>query len=41
MQTGAIWIIDPDDDDHDMVHEVWRELNLSNELVFRIVRMQR
>jgi DNA-binding NarL/FixJ family response regulator len=34
MQTGPIWIIDSDDDDHDMVREVWRELQLENELVF-------
>jgi DNA-binding NarL/FixJ family response regulator len=34
MQTGAIWIIDADDDDQMMVREVWRELQLSNELVF-------
>ena len=34
MQTGAIWIIDSDSDDHDMVLEVWRELKLDNELVF-------
>ena len=34
MQTGSIWIIDGDEDDQIMVQEVWRELNLSNELVF-------
>jgi DNA-binding NarL/FixJ family response regulator len=34
MQTGPIWIIDADDDDRMMVREVWRELQLSNELVF-------
>jgi CheY-like chemotaxis protein len=34
MQTGAIWIIDSDEDDQMMVREVWRELKLSNELVF-------
>ncbi len=34
MQTGAIWIIDGDEDDQMMVQEVWRELNLSNELIF-------
>jgi DNA-binding NarL/FixJ family response regulator len=34
MQTGSIWIIDGDEDDQIMVREVWRELNLSNELVF-------
>lgn len=34
MQTGAIWIIDSDIDDRDMVREVWRELKLTNELVF-------
>ena len=34
MQTGAIWIIDSDTDDHEMVREVWSELKLNNELVF-------
>ncbi|AEV99465.1 hypothetical protein A4D02_26865 [Niastella koreensis] len=34
MQTEAIWIIDADEDDQVMVREVWRELKLSNELVF-------
>lgn len=34
MQTGAVWIIDSDTDDHEMVREVWRELKLPNELVF-------
>lgn len=34
MQTEAIWIIDSDEDDQMMVREVWRELKLSNELVF-------
>jgi DNA-binding NarL/FixJ family response regulator len=34
MQTGAIWIIDSDEDDQMMVREVWRELELDNELVF-------
>jgi DNA-binding NarL/FixJ family response regulator len=34
MQTGNIWIIDSDTDDQDMVREVWKELQLTNELVF-------
>lgn len=34
MKQGAIWIIDDDSDDQDMVREVCGELNLSNELVF-------
>ena len=34
MQTEAIWIIDSDEDEQMMVREVWRELKLSNELVF-------
>lgn len=34
MQTGAVWIIDDDEDDHFMIQEVWSELNLVNELIF-------
>jgi CheY-like chemotaxis protein len=34
MQTGAIWVIDSDTDDQDMVREVWQELELPNELIF-------
>jgi DNA-binding NarL/FixJ family response regulator len=34
MQTGSIWIIDGDEDDQIMIQEVWRELNVPNELVF-------
>ena len=34
MQTEAIWVIDSDEDDQQMVQEVWRELKLTNELVF-------
>ena len=34
MQTEAIWIIDSDADDQEMVREVWKELKLTNELVF-------
>lgn len=34
MQTGAVWIIDNDEDDQIMVQEVWRELKLLNKLVF-------
>jgi DNA-binding NtrC family response regulator len=31
---GAIWIIDDDADDHELVKEVCREMKLTNELVF-------
>ena len=34
MNTGAVWIIDSDIDDQEMVKEVWQELDLKNELRF-------
>jgi CheY-like chemotaxis protein len=34
MQTGAVLIIDDDDDDHHIVREIWKELDLANELIF-------
>jgi len=34
MNAGAVWIIDNDDDDRELVQEVWQELNLPNELKF-------
>jgi DNA-binding NarL/FixJ family response regulator len=34
MQNEAIWIIDSDTEDHDLVHQVFQELNIGNELVF-------
>ena len=34
MQSQAVWIIDNDSDDQEVVKHVWQELNLSNELVF-------
>ena len=34
MQQGAIWLIDDDLDDHEIVGEIVRELALPNELVF-------
>jgi CheY-like chemotaxis protein len=34
MQHQAVWIIDSDEDDRYMVQEVWRELELTNELIF-------
>ena len=34
MQNGPVFIIDDDVDDHDIVREIWSELNISNELVF-------
>jgi DNA-binding NarL/FixJ family response regulator len=33
MQTGQIWLIDKDTEDHDIVREVLHELSQSNELV--------
>lgn len=33
MSTGAIWIIDDDTEDQDIVREIWEELHLSNDLV--------
>jgi len=34
MQTGAVYIIDDDVDDHQIVMEIWKELNLPNQLLF-------
>lgn len=34
MQSQAVWIIDNDGDDQEVVRQVWQELNLPNELVF-------
>lgn len=34
MNTGSVWIIDSDDDDQEMVQEVWKDLHLTNELIF-------
>jgi len=34
MNTGAVWIIDSDVDDQEMVREVWEELHLTNQLRF-------
>lgn len=33
MQNEAIWIIDSDNDDQDVVRQIWKELKLNNELV--------
>ena len=34
MQTGAVYIIDDDIDDHQIINEIWRELQLPNQLLF-------
>lgn len=34
MQAGAVWLIDDDKDDHDMVTDIFKELGMTNELVF-------
>jgi DNA-binding NarL/FixJ family response regulator len=34
MQTGAVYIVDDDVDDHEMVNELWKELKLPNQLLF-------
>jgi DNA-binding NtrC family response regulator len=34
MNNESIWLIDGDADDQEMVQQVWKELNLKNELVF-------
>jgi DNA-binding NarL/FixJ family response regulator len=34
MNSESIWLIDGDGDDQEMVQQVWKELNLTNELVF-------
>lgn len=33
MQSQAIWIIENDNDDQEVIKHVWQELNLPNELV--------
>lgn len=33
MQSQAVWIIDSDTDDQEVVSHIWKELNLQNELV--------
>jgi len=33
MQSQAVWIIDHDSDDQEVIRHVWQELNLPNELV--------
>jgi CheY-like chemotaxis protein len=34
MQSGAIYIINDDIDDHHVIKEIWNELNLTNQLLF-------
>jgi CheY-like chemotaxis protein len=34
MQRGPVFIVDDDPDDHDIVSEIWAELDLPNELKF-------
>ncbi len=34
MPNNAIWIIDDDEEDHDMIREIFEEMNLPHELVF-------
>jgi CheY-like chemotaxis protein len=34
MNSESIWLIDGDADDQEMVQQVWKELDLKNELVF-------
>ena len=34
MQSQAVWVIDSDSDDQEVVKDVWQELQLKNELVF-------
>lgn len=34
MQSEAIWIIDEDQDDRELVRQAWKELELANELCF-------
>lgn len=33
MQNDSIWVIDSDLDDQDLVRQIWRELELANDLV--------
>jgi CheY-like chemotaxis protein len=34
MQTGAVYILDDDIDDHHIINEIWKELELPNQLLF-------
>ena len=34
MNTGTVWIIDDDVDDHNVVREIWKEMGFSNDLAF-------
>ncbi len=34
MNTGSVWLIDSDIDDQEMIRQVWKELQLTNELKF-------
>ncbi len=34
MKSESVWLIDGDTDDQEMVQQVWKELDLKNELVF-------
>lgn len=34
MKSESVWLIDGDADDQEMVQQVWKELDLKNELVF-------
>ena len=34
MQRGPVFIVDDDSDDHDIVREIWEELQLPNQLLF-------
>jgi len=34
MHKGAIWIIDDDTEDHDIIRDIFKELKLPNEIVF-------
>lgn len=34
MQTGAVYIVDDDIDDHQIVKEIWKSLGLPNQLLF-------
>ncbi|HVS97267.1 MAG TPA: response regulator [Puia sp.] len=34
MRSDPIWIVDHDLEDHDILEDVWRELDLPNQLVF-------
>ncbi len=34
MQKGRVFFIDDDPDDHDIVREIWNELNVAHDLIF-------